>query len=128
MFAVKNVMYMKLKLVIFAQELIMASPINPSPSFCDISFCFMNENHSKTANILLNRDLNEKGFDIAFINDPYFYNNEVVFFSKQYKVFVHNERPTEAIIIINKNYHSSTVLIERDMIIINIDCNGVDIH
>lgn len=102
----------------------MVPPTNPFPSFCNFSFCFLNANHSKTANILLNRDLNEKNFDIAFVNEPYFYNNEVVYFNKHYKVFTHCDIPRAATVVINKNCHSSTILIECDIIIINIDYNG----
>lgn len=46
-------------------------------------FAFLNANHSKTAHILLNRDISEKKFDMVFINEPYFTSYGISYFEKK---------------------------------------------
>lgn len=57
----------------------MAFPVSISPSLSKIFFCLLNVNHTKTANVLRNKDIQDKGIDIAFINELHYFKNEVLF-------------------------------------------------
>lgn len=95
-------------------------------NFCSDSsfFAFHNANHSKMAPILLNQDIYHKSYGIIFLNEPYYTNCGISYFDKRYIIIFYQEKSITAIIIANRNYKYTEIVVERDLIIVDIDING----
>lgn len=84
---------------------------------------FINGNHSKTSNILLNQDILKNHYGIVFINKPYYNIQGVPLFDKNFNIIAYQDNPRTAIIVVNKNYKYTIIHIERDLIVINMEIN-----
>lgn len=87
-----------------------------------VSIGFLNANHSKTANILLDRDITIKGLDLVLLNEPYFSDYGIIYFNKIYRI-VYSQTKPRTVIVINPTLKFSALAIERDLIILNIKHN-----
>lgn len=86
-------------------------------------FAFLNANHSKSANILLNHDIIDNSYDVVLLNEPYYTNFGIPFFKKNYNIISYQVNPRVASIITNRNYKYTTIVVERDIIVLNININ-----
>jgi hypothetical protein len=63
----------------------------------------INLKHSKTANDNFNQLTKETNIDIAFIQEPYNYQNQVIGIPRNYKIFTSGKvRKRAAVVVVNK--------------------------
>lgn len=104
----------------------MAHPYNSSFSGDCLFFAFLNANHAKTANILLNNDISSRGLDIIFIYEPYYSDHGIAFFDRKFKSIFYPQSPRTAIIIANSAINFTVLDLRRDLIVLNLDFKGVN--
>jgi hypothetical protein len=79
--------------------------------------------HSKTATNNFNQLTKETDIDIAFIQEPYVYQNQVTRISRNYKVFTcGNGRKLAAVVVVNKMIDAILTgqLSEEDIVVVEI--------
>lgn len=64
----------------------MAQQNNSFSSGNSLLFGLLNTNHSKTANILLDRDITFRGLDVVLLNEPYYSESRIIYFNKNYNI------------------------------------------
>lgn len=93
-----------------------------SASFVNfIYFGLLNNNHAKSANILLDRDILTRGLDVVFLNEPYYSKLGIVYFNKNYNIIFYPDKPRSGIIIANSAIKFTTLRVERDLIVLNLE-------